>query len=173
VTRTLGRRSASILLATAALTTLGAVSTPAVAQTFHRRHVIVVRLTSLGFDHGRTGCPGGVDIYAIKSLSNVVGGGTICRQTTDARLCIGLGCRQTTPAVFTLSTARGSLTMRVSLASEVVGNATTAERGVGHIVSGTGRYAGVHGRIGGGGTITTTHDGAVAQLIYVVWFTNS
>lgn len=149
--------------------TFGLALSAAPAQARDRTIVFEVRLverpTTCDVEHDEFGLA-----FDMVSLSGaVLGTGQSCvHHTKDGCLEFRPFCRLTRDATFTLDFRRGTVASRMTLREVKPTEGVFLQHGTGRITSGTGAFAGAHGRVEGGGVIEFTPTSIETAVFYAV-----
>jgi hypothetical protein len=110
----------------------------------------------------------GISFDMVSLAGAPLGAGRSCVHSIDGCFPFAPFCRQTVRATFTLHFARGALTAPMRLREILPTETSFIQHGKGKIAAGTGDFAGVRGRVKGGGGGAFTDRGFVGEVAYVV-----
>lgn len=113
----------------------------------------------------------GLSFDMVSPAGDLLGSGRSCVHSIDGCFPFVPGCRQTVRSTFHLDFGRGTLTAPMRLREVWPTETSFRQRGKGKITGGTGDFAGVRGRVKGGGAGAFTDQGLVADLVYVLRLT--
>ena len=110
----------------------------------------------------------GISFDMVSLRGAALGSGRSCVHAIEGCFPFRPFCRQTLHATFTLDFKRGSLTAPMRLREILPTEASFIQHGKGRIATGTGDFAGAHGRVAGGGVGAFTDQGFAGAIVYAV-----